>query len=1191
MYLKQLEMNGFKSFVESRLFFQPGITAVVGPNGTGKSNILDAILWVLGEQSTKAMRSERMEDVIFNGTESRKPHGMTEVSLILGAVDNGPSPTDAAPAPLPYSLEECREVMVTRRLFRDGVSEYFINKTPCRLKDIRSLLLDSRAGSKGHTVIEQGMIDRLLKASPLERRELIEETAGIIRYKKQKAEALRKLDATTQNLLRVRDIVNEVKRQLGSLERQARAAEAYQALRQEVRRLELRVLVHDYREVAGERHENDRRLNELDMRESAEVAVVGRHAASVETMQLEVTHSETALSAVREQMAAAEARMTQAGTAIELMVQKIAFLEEQRRRVEADVEHVRTEQRDAETEVKGLRVTAEELQAAFALTSNLAAEVETALSAAQQRYRESQALLESARAAVMEHVLAGTAAVNRLASDRARAGELSRRVERLEQDRVRAGARLDAVTVALSSHTVRKQELETQLAASGTSRGDHAETAHRLKADIAECDQQIVRLQEKLTVSIARGKALHAVKQDAVILPPSVTDRFGETVTQVLTVPAEYEAAVEAVLGHRLVSALIETPSEAVSLLETLKAQGLGGGSFLPRRPRLFGGPPAVTFDGPGVLGSALSLVRARDGYEDLVQYLLAGVVIVDSLERAITVWASMNEARRAVLVTVKGEILTPEGMVSGTPIGAAVGAISRERELLSLTAQIEDLERRVERARAERGILEESFQSAALPLEALEAEVRTLEMAVLSERKDQQRAEEDVTEWRQRIETTLAERLAAEAELNALTASEQSLREELERLESQKLAAEQGLVERQNDVAANEDAFTHQQAVVAQVRLEKATLCDRLDQARRDISRHEDAIGVRHVRLSELEREAARLLSAGQAACDERRQTEASLPAIIHGVDEARQRLKEHQEAQTLRVAALRAQESEWNRARQRLEEVHREQESVRLLRMEAQLRLEGYDAQFTGTYGVNFETAVSEVGDEVRDEDIGPSREKLALKRGRLQDLGPVNVMAIDEHRELKDRLDFLLKQEEDLAQSVASLKAIISRINRETKQLFMETFEQLQTTFGEMFTTFFDGGRAELFLVEDEEGGEPGVDIVAQPPGKRLKNITMLSGGERALTAMSLIFASFLIRPTPFCVLDEIDAPLDEENTVRFTRVLQRLASNSQFIVITHSKQTMEVADSLYGVTMEEPGISALVSVRLSKLLTTV
>ena len=277
MYLKQLEMTGFKSFVDAQLVFQPGVTAVVGPNGTGKSNILDAILWVLGEQSTKTLRSERMEDVIFNGTEARKPLGMAEVSLVLGNADGGFWGGESEPAVLPHGLGEYQEVMITRRLFRDGASEYFLNKTPCRLKDIRGLLLDTRAGSKGHTIIEQGMIDRLLKAAPVERRELIEETAGIIRYKKQKAEALRKLEATSQNLLRVRDVISEVKRQAGSLERQARAAEVYQALRQEVRRLELLILVHDYHTALDEREESDRRLSELAVRDSAEGAVSYTH--------------------------------------------------------------------------------------------------------------------------------------------------------------------------------------------------------------------------------------------------------------------------------------------------------------------------------------------------------------------------------------------------------------------------------------------------------------------------------------------------------------------------------------------------------------------------------------------------------------------------------------------------------------------------------------------------------------------------------------------------------------------------------------------------------------------------------------------------------------------------------------------------------------------------------------------------
>jgi chromosome segregation protein len=337
---------------------------------------------------------------------------------------------------------------------------------------------------------------------------------------------------------------------------------------------------------------------------------------------------------------------------------------------------------------------------------------------------------------------------------------------------------------------------------------------------------------------------------------------------------------------------------------------------------------------------------------------------------------------------------------------------------------------------------------------------------------------------------------------------------------------------------------------------------------------------------MGELDTEALRLQAADTAVATDRRTIEDSVPAIEAAKVDAARRLTEAQARQTVRVAQVRAQEAEMNRLRHALSDLQRQQEDVRRRRLVAQTRLEGCDAQLTGTYAVTFDEALAEVG-AGEGADIAGVRETLAQQRGRLQELGPVNVMAIDEHRELKERVRFLMTQEEDLTQSIASLKAIIARINRTTKQLFLETFQDLQTKFNETFRTFFDGGHAELVLVEDEEAAEPGVDIVAQPPGKRLKNISMLSGGERALTAMALIFASFLIRPTPFCVLDEIDAPLDEENTLRFTRVLRELSARTQFIIMTHSRPMMEMADALYGVTMEEAGVSSLVSVRLNRL----
>ena len=576
-----------------------------------------------------------------------------------------------------------------------------------------------------------------------------------------------------------------------------------------------------------------------------------------------------------------------------------------------------------------------------------------------------------------------------------------------------------------------------------------------------------------------------------------------------------------------------------------------------------------------------------------------------------------MSENAQALFVTVNGEILMPDGTVTTSPVEATVGVIARERELRALTDRVRELEQALQDAKDSRNVVNQALASETSMWEARDSESRRLEMDLVSERKDEQRGEQDIIQLRQRIEVLMAERQAAEAERDVLHAAEHASGKELQRSEAERASAEQALAELQAAVAVHEGAVERRQANLAQVRLEVAGLTERLEQSRAEILRMEGVVAVRETRILELEQEVARLRTGGAAALAERQTTEAGVPAVESELSKARRDLGEAQQEQAARTIRLRALEAEFNKRRHGIEDVHRQQETVRLRLREAEIRLEGYEGQLHGTYQVSLDAAILEVGECENVEgtrptgeepvlagsgregviapgaggwnvDIAGTRERLSQRRGRLNELGPVNVMAIEEHRELEERRRFLTAQEEDLAQSVASLKAIIAKINRTTKQLFLDTFQELQTQFDEMFRTFFEGGRAELVLVEDEEGGEPGVDIVAQPPGKRLKNITMLSGGERALTAMALVFASFIIRPTPFCVLDEIDAPLDEENTVRFTRVLQGLSARSQFIVITHSKLTMEVADSLYGVTMEEPGVSTLVSVRLNRLL---
>src|SRR3989441_161613 len=897
MYLMRLEMRGFKSFVEAQVSFQPGITAVVGPNGVGKSNILDAVLWVLGEQSTKALRSERMEDVIFNGTETRRPLGMTEVSLILGDVDgtsHGNGNGDGEAAPLPFALGECQEVMVTRRLFRDGVSEYFINKAPCRLKDIRSLLLDTRAGSKGHTAIEQGRIDRVLKASPVERRELIEETAGIIRYKKQKAEALRKLEATSQNLVRVRDIINEVRRQLAALERQARAAEQFQALRQEVRRLELTVLLHDYRAVLHEREEADRVLGELALRESAEAAAVARLANEVETHQLGVTEGEATLTGLREQVAQAEAKLAQAAATLELLAQRASLLDEQHARVQADIERLKQEQQESTDHLARLSARLAQLTKELTLRSGVAAESGAVLAEAVRGHHSNQAALDAARKAVMDQAIAATDSNNRLASDRARAAELRRRIERVEQERLQAVSKLELASTVLAACIERRRKLEAQLAKARSTRGGFAEEVVRVRNQHDEAEERLARLQEEKAVAVARQKVLQAVGYGVVGGGPGAAANLKGTVAQVLSVPQVYERAIEAVLGHRLLGRLVEGPAEAVQALQILKAQGTAGGTFVPRRPRLWGARASAGWRGAGVVGPARDLVTPRAGYEDLVAHLLAGVVVVEALEQALGLWQSMTEDRQALLVTLGGEVLTPDGIVSGGPAGAVAGAMSRERELRDLTARLRELERELRATQTNLDEFQADLNTKVKRVESLDVEIHSLEMALGGEQKDEQRGEQDVARWNQAIALFQSEREEAEAELSPLAGAEQPPADGLRHLDRERAETEQSLLLRQDAVAAARGEVEKRQAAAADLRVEVAGLQDRLDQARNEKARLDAAAAVREGRLSELETEMLKIRTAGTAALNERRQVEASAPALDAAIRDLRQRRSE---------------------------------------------------------------------------------------------------------------------------------------------------------------------------------------------------------------------------------------------------------------------------------------------------------
>ena len=1231
MHLKTLEMTGFKSFAEAKIEFPTGITAVVGPNGTGKSNVVDAILWVLGEQSTKTLRSERMEDVIFNGTEARKAMGMAEVSLIIGGLGAGKI---GGVAELAGPLSEYEEVMITRRLYRNGDSEYLMNKTQCRLKDIRSLLLDTRAGIKGHTIIEQGRIDQILNASPQDRRELIEETAGIIRYKKQKAEALRRLDATQHNLLRVRDIVTEVRRQLNSLERQARQARAYKRLHDEAKDVEVRLLLREARTLLETQRGIDTELQILNDAEAGHAAKQGSLASQLEDVRHRMNQAETVLHGTREELARIEHERSQAVTAVEVERSRLEMYEQQRVQGSEELQRLRLEQERGSVGISQLRAGLAEHDAEMARATQALSESEERGQTLAKRRAALMAEESQARQAILDGAVQATNSENQLGQMEATRDELARIGSRLADARADLERQRDDTSQKLQAAVAARQVAERQLHMFRQEREAKVETHRQLAQQVTVAGEQAGRCQAALAAAESRLRALEGVVREEMgygrageeaTTSLKACEGIHEAVAEWLVVPPGLERAVEAVLGERGRAWLVETPGQACRAIEFLKENGLGRGAFIPVRPRSSGPWADVSGVGglataPGVRGWARDLVTAREGSTEALAYLFDGVLIVETLEVALTLWergtwsAARGPNRGPCIVTLAGEVVDAAGTVTGGEIESSGGLLQRRQEVQQLSEQRIQLTSAEDASKETRARLAAEAESLGAAQQRLEDEMHSVELRVLALGKDEEGLGQKLEELAKNLETRKAEQQKGEEDRGRLQSDLGVGQTELSRLRQEQAVREAGLAELSATLSAIEQKNIECQGHVTEGRLKVSSLEARREHDEIDLARLVSEQEEREARITNLDEHVSTVMSSARESEAERERNESLARDLGQQADDVRAGYIAAQEAQARDQESSLQLEAELDEVRQALASNREARTGVEVRRAEVKTRLQTLADTLSGTYDLSLAVALEQApesaehgeaaeggSEEERSEEelCNALREQLQNVRRRLERMGPINLAAIEEHEALEERHKFLTTQEEDLANSIKSLKEIIHRINRTTQRMFEETFTQLQEKFGEVFARLFPGGRAELVLVEaptdPEEGDgtqggpkrEPGVDVVAQPSGKRLKNITMLSGGEKTLTAMALIFASFLIRPTPFCILDEIDAPLDEENIGRFTTVLRELATRAQFIVITHNKRSMAMADSLFGVTMDDPGVSTLLSIRLADL----
>ena len=1227
MRLKSLELNGFKSFVDRMtLEFREGITAVVGPNGCGKSNVVDAMRWVMGEQSPRRLRGKGMEDVIFAGSEGRSAIGMAEVVLTFdNSLGQGP-PSFAAYA----------EVQIGRRLYRDGESEYFLNRTPCRLRDVHDFFRETGIGTRGYTIVEQGRIAEIVSARPEDRRGLIEEAAGIGKFKARRREAESKLESTQQNLLRVNDILGEIRRQIGSIERQARRAARYKRLRETLRVIELSIATEDREALAQGLVAAGRERTRLEDELSAlEARLAGREAANA-TQRLELNECERAMSqgsdellALRNEIKDAEGRIGYGRRERETLAETVAARREELARL-----RVALEGQEALSAQTGDELRA--VEAALASEQSAVAAAEVAATGARERLVALERERDAANAALVE-VLTGIArAEDRIAHLEDRHAALDARMRSAEEglalgqnEASRADSERRELEEGLRNLLAERDRL-MGLVRRGLEAHERAQASAREAAETLRTARELRETRRARLASlrelVERREDLDTGIRHLLAEGEEAARRFGVRglVRDLLEVDREVEPAVEAVLGERAGALVVEDAAGGVAALETLRAAQAGSAIFVAIPPLE---PPSQGFVPLGV--PLLERVRPRPGAEALARGLLAGVYLVESLRQVLDVYG--RGRLPATFVTAGGDLLAPGGLVRGGGIETATGPLARVGEIRELEHEVEGLERRVAACEEQSREADAAHVRASDELENLRNRHHTAALAVANHEKDLERTRERAKALGEAQEGRISERSEILAEDEAVVEERGRLGGRLEdlRRDRTRLQREQSeLVLRIG--SAGRDA-TRLETAAAERRIEQAGLADRQGRLRTAFEREETAAGEsrewiarreQEIAVAERRREElAQVIETSQALLDERlREEEAARARIDQRRDRYEQVLAEvnglEEAAREVRsgIAAHRERmgEVELGLRESELRLVHLDQavrgrwevelagwtlppldptvEPEAFTEPASEAPAEGTDAaEAAGGEGESEDAPRDAVREARRNAELArlPRRDRekqLEETRRALGALGEVNLGAIEEHEELSERFRFLSEQKGDLDRAIESLQDAIQRINRTSRKRFRETFEAVAKRFSENFPRLFSGGKASLSLTETEDVLEAGIEIMAMPPGKRLQNVNLLSGGEKTLTAIALLIAVFQVRPAPFFLLDEVDAALDDANVGRFNEIVRELAADSQFVLITHNKRTIKVADVLYGVTMERRGVSKLVSVEL-------
>ena len=1191
MRLKRLEIAGFKSFREKVVVdFAPGISGIVGPNGCGKSNIADAIRWVMGEQRVKTLRGKKMDDVIFNGSEEAAPVGMAEVSMTLTA--------DGQPFPGNYA--ECSEMMIARRLFRDGESEYTINKIPCRLLDVREFFMGSGVGARTYSLVEQNSVASLVEAKPEDRRQFIEEAAGISKYKSRKESAVRKMEATRENMVRLNDILREVKTQLNTISRQAKRAEQYKTLKQSLKEAELTVALQTCADLStglASREEEKQALQNREMEVRTRLQSI---EAALEKLKAEVLENEGLISAHQEKRYGTKNTINIKEQGIEFSRRKIADLAARRAKDLAEGEALKRREGETDGEIASLRAAAAEAEERIGTLRKEVAEGAQALEELRRMDRTCQQALEEKKVRYIDIVTEKAKVKNMVVGLSRMVEDFGKREEREVREIEETGKRSEELRRTLEKLRSGLAVDEEGFAELGQRREEIADELERARGELAEAEEKIAGLREENSRKAARLASLTEFEESyagcnegvkslmtggkGAGRPGLSRELFLGLVADHIRVPREYETAVEAVLGEKLQYVVVKNQTDGVRAIDYLKSASLGRGSFVPLevRPHASGASLAEHEH----LREAVPLIEritVREDCRAIVNELLGDVLLIPNLGSGISLWRQNGFC--GTFVTPDGDIISPSGILTG---GSGNG---NDRSLLRNRREIAELTEEVAKLQAELQEEQEGRKKAASliaqwdeELLRLRSQVHLTELRINGLRKDVERYEGESRQVGERLKALNfnRENLAAEAaDARGKIARHEAEMKAIEGKEAALNSAMAGDRERGNalraDLEEREHALTERKVRLAS--LEEKWEADRRTLARLETSLvdHSREIAARTADAETCEREAQAL--ASQIAAEEE-----ALKGLCAECETIEETLSEKRDAQQQKEALLREREAEIREIKKILDGQLREGTELEVAAREITMQMENLQKNIQEKYGADLAQLLPEF-QPLEEEALAAIADRLEKDRQAVENFGEVNLLALSEHEELKTRFEFLTGQIADLNTSLDTLQKTITRINTISRQRFSETFAGVNQCFQQVFSRLFPGGRAELSLTDENDLLETGVDIEIRIPGKRTQSVTLLSGGEKSLSAIALIFSILLYRPVPFVLLDEVDAALDDTNIGLFNRLVKDMAAQSQILMITHNKRSMEIADSLYGVTILKQGVSTLVSVSLN------